>query len=213
MKISKSILAIWLATSAWALTPPPNQADPNAGPKPSGGRAVSQAPKTPTDRRSTATKVAPVKAAPMNAKLKPATDLTKLPVLSSARKPGGQKAPGVSVRRMAMDGKTPRKGVRDPFVSPIIERIRSAATCSGSGRQCLLVGEITLHGVVRSPNGFIAVVMNGEHTYFLRENDPLADGDVARITRDAITLRQRSSDVLGRPTVREVTRKLGVPAV
>jgi hypothetical protein len=193
MKISKLILAIWLATSAWALTPPPIQADPNAGPKPSGGRAVSPAPKGHADRGNTATKAAPVKDAPMNAKVKAVQ--------------------GVSARRMATNGKPPRKGVRDPFVSPIVERIRSGATCSGSGRQCLLVGDITLHGVVRSPSGFIAVVMNGEHTYFLRENDPLADGDVGRITRDAITLRQRSSDVQGRPTVREVTRKLGVPAV
>ena len=84
--------------------------------------------------------------------------------------------------------------------------------CTGTGRQCLLVGEISLQGVVRSPSGFIAVVMNGEHTYFLRENDPLADGAVERITNDAIILRQRSSDALGRPVTREVTKKLGVPA-
>jgi hypothetical protein len=75
-----------------------------------------------------------------------------------------------------------------------------------------VVGEITLNGVVRSPGGFIAVVVNGEHTYFLRKDDPLADGAVEKITLDAITLRQRSSDALGRPVVREVTKKLGVPA-
>jgi Tfp pilus assembly protein PilP len=75
------------------------------------------------------------------------------------------------------------------------------------------VGEISLHGVVRTPSGFIAVVVNGEHTYFLHENDPLADGAVERITKDAIILRERSSDALGRPVTREVTRKIGVPAV
>ncbi len=107
----------------------------------------------------------------------------------------------------------PRRAWRDPFVSPVVERIREAATCTGTGRQCLLVGEISLHGVVRSPSGFIAVVVNGEHTYFLRENDPLADGAVERITKDAIILRERSSDALGRPLTREVTKKLGVPAV
>jgi hypothetical protein len=67
--------------------------------------------------------------------------------------------------------------------------------------------------VVRTPSGFIAVVVNGEHTYFLHENDPLADGAVERITKDAIILRERSSDALGRPLTREVTKKLGVPAV
>jgi len=105
------------------------------------------------------------------------------------------------------------KGRRDPFVSPLVERLGNGPTCAGSGRKCLAVGEITLHGVVSSPNGFIAVVVNGEHTYFLRENDPLANGAVERITRDAIIMRERSSDALGRPFTREVTKKLGVPAV
>jgi hypothetical protein len=113
---------------------------------------------------------------------------------------------------VAVARKSGHKGPRDPFVSPIVERSRDTANCTGSGRQCLVVGEISLHGVVRSPSGSIAVVMNGEHTYFLRENDPLADGSVVRITSDAITLRQRSSDVLGRTVTREVTKKLGVPA-
>ena len=105
------------------------------------------------------------------------------------------------------------KGQRDPFVSPVVERVHETATCTGSGRRCLLVGEISLHGVVRTPNGFIAVVVNGEHTYFLHESDPLADGAVERITKDAIILRERSSDALGRPLTREITKKLGVPAV
>jgi Tfp pilus assembly protein PilP len=104
-------------------------------------------------------------------------------------------------------------GRRDPFVSPIVERIRTSSTCNGSGKQCLAIGEITLQGVVHSPSGFIAVVMNGEHTYFLHVDDPLADGAVERITRDSIILRERSSDALGRPLIREVTKKLGVPAV
>ena len=76
-----------------------------------------------------------------------------------------------------------------------------------------MVGEISLHGVVRSSSGYIAVVVNGEHTYFLRENDPLADGAVERITNNAIILRERTSDVLGRSVTREVTKKLGAPAV
>jgi Tfp pilus assembly protein PilP len=93
-----------------------------------------------------------------------------------------------------------------------VDRVR-AVSCSGSGKQCLVIGEISLHGVVHSPSGFIAVVMNGEHTYFLRENDPLADGSVERITRDAIVLRERTLDMFGRPITREVTRRLGVPPV
>jgi hypothetical protein len=93
-----------------------------------------------------------------------------------------------------------------------VERARVGENCTGSGRKCLFVEDITLQGVVRYTNGYIAVVMSGEHTYFLHERDPLADGDVERISSDAITLRQRSSDVLGRPVEHEVTRKLGVPS-
>jgi Tfp pilus assembly protein PilP len=116
---------------------------------------------------------------------------------------------------MVVNGRlAPRNGRRDPFVSQIVERVpHTAGTCTGSGKQCLVVNELSLHGVVRSPNGFIAVVMNGEHTYFLHEHDPLADGAVERITKDTIILRERSSDVLGRPLTHEVTKKLGVPAV
>ena len=110
------------------------------------------------------------------------------------------------------DRKPAGKGQRDPFVSPIVERPRTGANCTGSGRQCLLVGDIVLQGVVRYTGGYIAVVTSGDHTYFLHDNDPLADGDVERITKDSITLRQRSTDILGRPVVHEVTKKLGVPA-
>ena len=75
------------------------------------------------------------------------------------------------------------------------------------------MGDIVLQGVVRYTGGFIAVVMSSEHTYFLHDNDPLADGDVERITKDSITLRQRSTDILGRSVVHEVTKKLGAPPV
>src|ERR1700693_906862 len=87
--------------------------------------------------------------------------------------------------------KPERKGRRDPFVSPIIEKMSAAANCTGVGKRCLFIGDLSLLGIVQSSQGSIAVVASGPHTYFLREHDPLADGDVERITRDAITLRQR----------------------
>jgi Tfp pilus assembly protein PilP len=95
----------------------------------------------------------------------------------------------------------------------VVERPQNGPPCTGSGRQCLSVREISLHGVVRSTSGSIAVIVNGDRTYFLRENDPLADGAVVRITPDSIVLRERTSDALGRPTTREVTKRLGAPAV
>ena len=86
---------------------------------------------------------------------------------------------------------------RDPFVSPIVERVKEGPSCAGSGRQCLTIADVSLRGVVEYPGGLIAVVVSGEHTYFLRENDPLADGVVLHITRDSIVLNERLSDELG----------------
>jgi hypothetical protein len=113
-------------------------------------------------------------------------------------------------------GEKPRlagKGQRDPFVSPVIDRAHTPIVCTGSGKQCLEVGEVSLHGVVRGPTGFIAVVVNGDHTYFLRENDPLANGLVERITKDSIILRERYFDDAGRSVTRVVTRKIGASTV
>jgi hypothetical protein len=202
MKISTLILAIWLAANAWAQAPPP---------KPDGG-VVSTLPKAPAPPASGKTANS---AGPRNAKRKPAGSSARPPASSSARRHGrrheaAQRFP--AHKTAAANGRPARKGERDPFVSPIVERARAGENCTGSGRKCLLVGDIGLQGIVRYSSGYIAVVAGGTHTYFLRENDPLADGDVVRITKDAITMRLRSTDILGRPVVHEVTRKLGAPA-
>jgi hypothetical protein len=198
MSSSKIILALCLGASAWAQTLPakPQVKSPVAA-KPN---AVRTSPSTSSSRISA-----------------PALKPTATAAVPSVRaRSGRRKSPSVPfTRATSEDGShTAMKAHRDPFVSPVVERtLGSAASCAGSKKRCLAVGEIVLQGVVRSPSGFIAVVMNGEHTFFLREDDPLADGEVVRITRDTIVLRERSSDALGRPFMHEVTKKLGVPAV
>jgi hypothetical protein len=197
MSSCKMILALWLGASAWAQTLPQKpQVNPPVTAKPNPARTSSVAPS-----RSTPIPV-----------VKPARAGTPKAKANSGRK----KSSNVPTTRTAIaagGNPTAAKGHRDPFVSPVVERTGNAVTCTGSNRRCLAVGDISLHGVVRCPGGFIAVVMNGEHTYFLRENDPLANGEVERITRDTIVLRERSSDALGRPLMHEVTKKIGVPSV
>jgi Tfp pilus assembly protein PilP len=119
---------------------------------------------------------------------------------------------GKPEEKASLEPKVFGKGLRDPFVSPVIEHLRGGSACRGTGRQCLEVGDITLNGVVRSGNGNIAVVTTGEHTYFLRENDPLANGSVERINRDSIVLREHYQDDFGHPASREITRKIGTHA-
>jgi hypothetical protein len=110
------------------------------------------------------------------------------------------------------DGMSKANGRRDPFISPVV----SHATGSGcsTGKKCLEIGTIALRGVVRSENGFIAVVSNGlNKSYFLRENDPVFNGYVTKITGDSIVFLETQQDRLGKSFTREVVKKITIPAV
>ena len=101
---------------------------------------------------------------------------------------------------------------RDPFLSPIVSRAGGSG-CS-SGKKCLEIGAISLHGVVHAENGFIAVVSNGQNkAYFMRENDPVFNGYVVKITDDSIVFQETLQDRLGKTFTREVVKKITVPAV
>jgi hypothetical protein len=105
------------------------------------------------------------------------------------------------------------RGSRDPFISPISTASAAAAVCNSGGKRCLVIDKIRLKGVVRSESGYIAVVVNSANrAYFLRENDPLMDGHVVRITRDSVTFKETGKDRMGHTTTRDVTKKLSGPA-
>jgi hypothetical protein len=104
-------------------------------------------------------------------------------------------------------------GRRDPFVSPVVSQAMVASGCS-TGKRCLAVDQIALKGVVKSDGGMIAVVVNSvEKAYFLRENDPVFNGYVVKITGDSIIFKETVHDQLGKPFQREVTKKITTPAV
>jgi hypothetical protein len=101
---------------------------------------------------------------------------------------------------------------RDPFVSPVVTHIENTG-CT-TGKRCLTPGQISLKGVVRSENGMIAVVVNSMNkAYFLRENDPIFNGYVLRITGDSIVFMENFQDNLGKPRTREVVKRISTPAV
>jgi Tfp pilus assembly protein PilP len=103
-------------------------------------------------------------------------------------------------------------GRRDPFVSPVVSQ-GSGSNCK-TGKKCLEIGAINLRGVVRSENGSIAVVTNSlNKAYFLRENDPVFDGYVVKITGDSIVFQETLQDRLGKTYTREVVKKITTPAV
>jgi hypothetical protein len=104
-------------------------------------------------------------------------------------------------------------GKRDPFVSPVMAHAVSGSGCT-TGKKCLEIGAINLRGVVHGENGFIAVVSNSlNKAYFLRENDPVFNGYVVKITGDSIVFQETLQDRLGKSFTREVTKKITVPAV
>jgi len=104
-------------------------------------------------------------------------------------------------------------GRRDPFVSPVVNHSMGGSGCS-TGKRCLAVDQIALTGIVKSDAGMIAVVVNAMNkAYFLRENDPVFNGYVVKITGDAIIFKETMQDKLGKSFTREVTKKISTPAV
>ena len=110
------------------------------------------------------------------------------------------------------DKKWSMSGKRDPFISPVVNHAGGSG-CS-TGKKCLEIGAINLRGIVHSDAGFIAVVTNSlNKAYFLRENDPVFDGYVVKITGDSIIFKETLQDRLGKTFTREVTKKITTPAV
>src|SRR5437667_111074 len=104
-------------------------------------------------------------------------------------------------------------GRRDPFISPVVNLGAVGSGCS-SGKRCLAIDQIALKGVVKSDVGMIAVVVNAmDKAYFLRENDPVFNGYVVKITGDSIIFKETIQDRLGKSFTREVTKKITTPAV
>ena len=87
-------------------------------------------------------------------------------------------------------------GKRDPFFSPVVQQ--SGSGCA-TGKKCLEINAINVRGVVKSDTGFIAVVTNNlNKAYFLRENDPVFNGYVVKITGDSVVFQETIQDKLGK---------------
>jgi hypothetical protein len=136
---------------------------------------------------------------------KPAAAAKNSAVADTGKKPAASQ-PKAEEKKWAMNGK------RDPFFSPVVQQ-GGGSGCS-TGKKCLEIGQINLRGVVKSDNGFIALVTNNlNKAYFLRENDPVFNGYVLRITGDSVVFQETVQDKLGKPFTREVVKKIFTPAV
>jgi hypothetical protein len=136
----------------------------------------------------------------------PVAALAPAGTAADASKIGDTAKPKAEDKKWAMNGK------RDPFFSPVVQQ-QGGSGCA-TGKKCLEIGNINLRGVVKSDAGFIAVVTNNlNKAYFLRENDPVFNGYVVRITGDSVVFQETVQDKLGKQFTREVVKRIFTPAV
>ena len=140
-------------------------------------------------------------------------------VAQASGKPVGKKPAVKRVAKGSASGekaqsfleKEPRVARRDPFEA-MIGREQSASLGSKllpAGKAGLQVSTLRLDGVVRAPNGMIAVVSNPQsRTYFLREGDQLYDGRVEKIAMDGVSFHEMGKDAFGKPVERQVNKRI-----
>lgn len=175
--------------------------------KPAATKPVAAHPKStyiPANRNKTAAnttkqmddkpKTVPVAARPTPASPEPAP--IEIPKLHSQPL---MKVSNVSNRRdpfSSLIGREPHGGVGHDIALP-------------PGKAGLQVESLIIQGLVRGPNGMIAVVENPQQrVYFLHEGDSLFDGKVDRITIEGITFHESGKDAFGKPMERDVTKRL-----
>jgi type IV pilus assembly protein PilP len=144
--------------------------------------------------------------APEPARPKKASPFAAAPMRKAAtHRPAAAPRTTAAVRKPA--------GKRDPFVSPVREGGGNGPSCT-VGKKCLAIDSVVLKGIVTATAGSIAVVVNSRNaTYFLRENDPVFNGYVVKITPDSIVFRETVMDRVGKTTTRDVVKRVSAPAV
>jgi len=121
-------------------------------------------------------------------------------VVEKASTPGSAPAAAASEIKQAR---------RDPFESLVGRQNKGGGPNLPPGKLGLQVSTLRLDGIVRSPNGMIAVVSNPQaRTYFLREGDRLYDGSVEKISMDSVSFHEEGKDAFGKPVERQVNKRI-----
>jgi Tfp pilus assembly protein PilP len=99
-------------------------------------------------------------------------------------------------------------GRRDPFIS-LLGRGQEArpTTVRPPGLSGLLIGEVTVKGVLKDRSGFIAMLQGPDNkTYNVRVGDKLLDGTVKAIDQEKVIFSQDVTDPLSLVKQREVPK-------
>lgn len=145
---------------------------------------------------------------------------------SQAKSPSGKaktaKVPGKTATKAAAKAPVAETTTEGAAVSPAAHRRDPFAPLVGAqqvgpaipahlppGKAGLMVSTLRLDGVVRAPNGMLAVVTNPQQrTYFLRQGDRLYDGHVEQISMDGVSFKETGKDPFGKPIERVVTKRI-----
>jgi len=191
MRLAKSFVTLTalLALLAWSGLRLPAQTQP-----PTKAPQGSKQPAKPSQAQPAPAKQEPTKAAPAK---QPAKKLPK--AKKSPPKAGSAEAAQPKVAR------------RDPF-NPLVGKNRPGEGLPDRlppGKAGLIISTLRLDGLVRGPNGMIAVVSNPQQrVYFLRDGDQLYDGRVEHISMEGVTFHEVGKDAFGKPVERQVTKRL-----
>lgn len=218
MRLAITVMTgILLATAGSSLHA---QSAPAAPPK----TAAKPAAQAPAPAAKPAAKPATPQAAPPKAAAKPAAQ-TPAPKAPAAKTPAAPKAASAAAKPAkkatkkaasttsagAAEPSEAKVSRRDPFES-LTSRQEAAARAGANlppGKAGLQVGTLRLDGIVRAPNGMIAVVTNPQaRTYFLREGDQLYDGRVEKIAMDGVSFHEVGKDAFGKPVERQVNKRI-----
>src|SRR5712692_1318231 len=201
-----------VALLAWTAAGLPAQTSSTQAkqPAPSKSAAAKPAPaKTAPSQGQPPAAKQPSKAAPSKGPAQTAKQPSK--AAPSASKPASQAAgQAKQPSKAAKAAAEQRVARRDPFEA-LVNKNRGTGIPENlpPGKAGLMVSTLRLDGLVRAPNGMIAVVSNPQQrTYFLREGDKLYDGRVERITLEAATFHETGKDAFGKPIERQVVKRL-----
>ena len=210
------VLGILLAAAAPGLLAQTKPAAP-AGAKPAPAAAPATAKATPQTAKPAAPASAkPAPSTPAKATAQAAKPAGKPAAKSAAKSAGKKPAKAAKPVETAANTEPPKEGEgkpvrRDPFESYLSRQKANDAAAKNlpPGKAGLQVSTLRLDGIVKAPNGMIAVVTNPQsHTYFLREGDQLYDGRVEKIAMDGVSFHEVGKDAFGKPVERQVNKRI-----
>ena len=101
------------------------------------------------------------------------------------------------------------RGRRDPFVSLALGVSVLAPEVRPPGLQGMLIQEVSLHGIVKTLDGYIAMIQGTDNkSYFARAGERLYDGNIEDIDDRRVVFRQEINDPLRIEKFQQVEKTL-----